>query len=109
MVFCFDGGDDHVNAQSFDQKSQKGTEENRFSGEESADDHDQNIGQQQCFSDFDIRILLDDQCNDIRTTGAGIHIKHDAAGDGDDAGAFVNGILGAFARSLTETKTEETE
>ena len=29
--------------------------------------------------------------------------------DGDDTGAFVNGILGAFARSLTETKTEETE
>ena len=29
--------------------------------------------------------------------------------DGDDTGAFVNGVLGAFARSLNETKTEETE
>ena len=27
--------------------------------------------------------------------------------DGDDTGAFVNGILGAFARSLTEKQTEE--
>ena len=27
--------------------------------------------------------------------------------DGDDTGAFVNGILGAFARSLTAPKTEE--
>ena len=27
--------------------------------------------------------------------------------DGDDTGAFVNGILGSFARSLTEEKTEE--
>lgn len=27
--------------------------------------------------------------------------------DGDDTGAFVNGILGSFARSLTEGKTEE--
>lgn len=27
--------------------------------------------------------------------------------DGDDTGAFVNGILGAFARSLTEAQTEE--
>ena len=26
--------------------------------------------------------------------------------DGDDTGAFVNGILGAFARSLTENKEE---
>ena len=29
--------------------------------------------------------------------------------DGDDTGAFVNGILGSFARSLTAPKTEETE
>ena len=29
--------------------------------------------------------------------------------DGDDTGAFVNGILGAFARSLTDPKTEVTE
>ena len=29
--------------------------------------------------------------------------------DGDDTGSFVNGILGSFARSLTETKTEEAE
>ena len=29
--------------------------------------------------------------------------------DGDDTGAFVNGILGAFARSLTAPKTEEAE
>ena len=29
--------------------------------------------------------------------------------DGDDTGAFVNGVLGAFARSLNETKAEETE
>ena len=29
--------------------------------------------------------------------------------DGDDTGAFVNGILGAFARSLTAPQTEETE
>ena len=28
--------------------------------------------------------------------------------DGDDTGAFVNGILGAYARSLTAEKTEET-
>lgn len=28
--------------------------------------------------------------------------------DGDDTGSFVNGILGAFARSLTAPKTEET-
>ena len=28
--------------------------------------------------------------------------------DGDDTGAFVNGILGAFARSLTAPKAEET-
>ena len=28
--------------------------------------------------------------------------------DGDDTGAFVNGILGAFARSLTSEKAEET-
>ena len=28
--------------------------------------------------------------------------------DGDDTGAFVNGILGAFARSLSEPKAEET-
>ena len=27
--------------------------------------------------------------------------------DGDDTGAFVNGILGAFARSLTAPQTEE--
>ena len=27
--------------------------------------------------------------------------------DGDDTGSFVNGILGAFARSLTAPKTEE--
>ena len=27
--------------------------------------------------------------------------------DGDDTGSFVNGILGAFARSLTAEKTEE--
>ena len=27
--------------------------------------------------------------------------------DGDDTGAFVNGILGSFARSLTAPKTEE--
>ena len=26
--------------------------------------------------------------------------------DGDDTGAFVNGILGSFARSLTPAKTE---
>ena len=29
--------------------------------------------------------------------------------DGDDTGAFVNGILGAFARSLTAEKTEAAE
>ena len=29
--------------------------------------------------------------------------------DGDDTGAFVNGILGAFARSLTAEKTESAE
>ena len=29
--------------------------------------------------------------------------------DGDDTGAFVNGILGSFARSLSAPKTEETE
>ena len=29
--------------------------------------------------------------------------------DGDDTGAFVNGILGAFARSLTPSETEETK
>ena len=29
--------------------------------------------------------------------------------DGDDTGAFVNGILGAFARSLNAPKAEETE
>ena len=29
--------------------------------------------------------------------------------DGDDTGSFVNGILGSFARSLNETKTEEAE
>lgn len=29
--------------------------------------------------------------------------------DGDDTGAFVNGILGAFSRSLTPAKAEETE
>ena len=29
--------------------------------------------------------------------------------DGDDTGAFVNGILGAFARSLAEPKAEVTE
>ena len=29
--------------------------------------------------------------------------------DGDDTGAFVNGILGAFARSLADPKTEVTE
>lgn len=29
--------------------------------------------------------------------------------DGDDTGAFVNGILGSFARSLTAPKPEETE
>ena len=29
--------------------------------------------------------------------------------DGDDTGAFVNGILGSFARSLNTPKTEETE
>ena len=28
--------------------------------------------------------------------------------DGDDTGAFVNGILGSFARSLSAPKTEET-
>ena len=28
--------------------------------------------------------------------------------DGDDTGAFVNGILGTYARSLTAEKTEET-
>ena len=28
--------------------------------------------------------------------------------DGDDTGSFVNGILGAFARSLNEPKAEET-
>lgn len=28
--------------------------------------------------------------------------------DGDDTGAFVNGILGSFARSLAPAKTEET-
>ena len=29
--------------------------------------------------------------------------------DGNDTGAFVNGILGSFARSLSAPKTEETE
>ena len=29
--------------------------------------------------------------------------------DGDDAGSFINGILGSFARSLNEPKVEETE
>ena len=29
--------------------------------------------------------------------------------DGDDTGAFVNGILGSFARSLNAPETEETE
>lgn len=29
--------------------------------------------------------------------------------DGDDTGAFVNGILGTYARSLTPAKVEETE
>ena len=29
--------------------------------------------------------------------------------DGDDTGAFVNGILGSFARSLLDPKAEETE
>ena len=29
--------------------------------------------------------------------------------DGDDAGSFINGILGSFARSLNEPKIEETE
>ncbi len=29
--------------------------------------------------------------------------------DGNDTGSFVNGILGAFARSLEQPKTEETE
>ena len=29
--------------------------------------------------------------------------------DGDDTGSFVNGVLGSFARSLNETKTEEAE
>jgi len=29
--------------------------------------------------------------------------------DGDDTGAFVNGILGSFARSLNAPKTEESE
>ena len=29
--------------------------------------------------------------------------------DGDDTGSFVNGILGSFARSLTEPKAEEAE
>ena len=28
--------------------------------------------------------------------------------DGDDTGSFVNGILGAFARSLSAPATEET-
>ena len=29
--------------------------------------------------------------------------------DGDDAGSFINGILGSFSRSLNEPKVEETE
>lgn len=29
--------------------------------------------------------------------------------DGDDTGAFVNGILGSFARSLTEPKVEDVQ
>ena len=29
--------------------------------------------------------------------------------DGDDAGSFINGILGSFARSLNAAKTEDAE
>ena len=50
--------DHEIHAEAFDQQADKGSEQNLRTKQKTAEEHDQNIGQQQGFANMDLTVFL---------------------------------------------------
>lgn len=76
-------GNDPVDSKGLDQQPGEGTQGDLISGKDSAYGHNQNICDQQGFSNLDPEIFFYNEGDDICSAGAGVHAEHDAACNGN--------------------------
>ena len=76
--------DQKIDAKGFDEKSYYRANCHCPVKGKNAHHYDENIRHQQCLADADAGVFFDDQRNDIRSAGAGIHREQNGAANRND-------------------------